>query len=146
MSFDIVVPTLEEMQSTPDADPGSTNLAAAKSAKLSEITCKTESIIEQGFEYPPASGNQFSLKLRNIVNGVALYIARDNFPYDAPGIPWQMSNGSYYFFSSAADVAGWWGTGIGFVLTVYGTGVPLVSAVLAASTIAEVHAIVDPRI
>jgi len=127
------------------APPPVLTLDEAKVAKVAEIDAKTDSFIDQGFEYPPASGVYFSLSLPAQSKLMALEIIKDD-PVTAYPIEYNSKNDkAKHSMADANDAHNFFLQALGTVRAYLDSGTALKDAVRAATTVAEVEAIVDPR-
>lgn len=133
-----------EMNSTEKAAVDTARLPALKAKKIEEIDAKTSQIQDvYGFEFPPGSGQRFSLgsEARDMLNGII--IAKDFATYP---IAWNFKDQSGVFnIPDATTVVQFYMTAVGTFKAVQDSGTALKSAVRAATTKAELDAVVDPR-
>lgn len=121
------------------------DVQAEKNAKLDSIDSRTTELISDGFEFPPGSGNMFSLSLEGQALRLGAYQSR-NSPLMAYPIEWSMKDNSgslqittpemleEFHFSALATIR-----------LHRDSGNALKSAVRAAQTKSEVASITDPR-
>jgi len=120
-------------------------LARLKGRRMVEIDERTRELIENGFEFPPASGNIFSLSRE-----FQLMLAGLNQEREAPEvvypIDWNTADDSAKISLANADmVRSFYLLAVGTVRARRDSGTTLKDQVRAATTVAEVQAIIDNR-
>jgi len=138
-------PDIAAIDSAVAAHTPKTELQKAKCVKVKAIDARTMELIYTGFEYPPSSGQMFSLSQegQSRLNGInqvrdhasVIYPVRWNFLDDSGAID----------LVDAEVILNFYLTAIGTYRTYVDSGTSLKDSVRAASTIAEVNAIVDNR-
>jgi hypothetical protein len=116
-----------------------------KLQKYLEIDEVTGKLIDQGFEFPPGSGHQFSLSAEGQLNLLGSYSAKDN-PLLVYPIIWPTILDDYEFaITDAATLEAFYLTAVGTVRIIRDSGTVLKEAVRSCTTKAEVDAVNDPR-
>lgn len=120
-------------------------LALAKKKKFAEIAYRTEQLIGEGFEFAPANGMRFGLSEDAQLNLSTLYNNRNEawitWPVNWPSI----DKNDVYAIPDAATIEGFFLTAAGTKQAIMDSETPIDDEVRAATTVAEVNAIVDPR-
>lgn len=120
-------------------------LAEAIKNKVKEIDAKTSNLIDQGFEFPPGSGDMYSLSLAAQSKLMALEIIKDD-PAVAYPIEYNSKDDKKkYSMTAAADAHNFFLTALATVRAHLDFGTAKKDEVRAATTVAEVNAVVDPR-
>lgn len=120
-------------------------LEAAKQSKFDNVERRTQELIDQGFEFPPESGYLFPTDDDMKITLGALYAARDE-PYIQYPVTWATMDREHSIdLLSASDVTAFYLTGLAYIRACKDSGMTVKAAIIAATTIAEVSAIVDPR-
>lgn len=114
-------------------------LAHLKQKRYDEIDLKTETLIAQGFTY---DGHVFSLSSEAQINWTNLYQARALFTYPMDATT---KDQDAYSIADVATVEAFYQTGLGTVQYHLDGGRVLKVAVKAATTKAEIDAVVDNR-
>ena len=114
-------------------------LIVAKNIKIKQIDKKTQSLIYSGFTY---ASNVFSMSTNAQTNWLGLDHAREllTYPYGVTTI-----NDTEYSFPDSTDLHNFFLTGMAFKGGIVSSGRSLKLQVKAATTVAEVNAIVDNR-
>ena len=116
------------------------NLELAKRSAVDKIDRSSESILKEGFVF---NGRRFTLDAVNRTNYHALYTAsKDNNDFSTPAID-KLSKP--YRFSSMAELATWFQTGLAFGNIVYHAGGELKDKVNNSMSIQELLTYVDNR-
>lgn len=115
-------------------------LAGARRAKNNAIDQKTEEIIGNGFVFK-TQAISLSLRCQSTIN--ALYEARADLTY--PISICNKANTATVTIDSVGEMAALHAEMLGAVMSARNNGVTLKAAVIAATTIAEVAAVVDGR-
>jgi hypothetical protein len=118
-------------------------LAEAKLAKVDEIEQRTVELFTQGFEYPAASGDFYSLSPRGQLNLVAANSLRTDLTY--PSVWTTIDNTGSISFSNAAEINTFAAAGVVAMRVILEAGNALKVTVEAAIDIDAVAAIVDTR-
>ena len=115
-------------------------LASSKRNKFDEIDARTEELIATGYVF---AGKVFSLSANAQKYWIGLVVGKDMMTY--PLAVNTLDDSSTYDIQDAATVVGMYATAMGTVKARLGSGTALKDLVRAATTIAEVDAVVDPR-
>jgi len=122
------------------AHAGVDALAAAKEAKFDEIDRRTDELINLGFTF---GGDTFSLKQDTLPTLNGLWNARAAITYP---VKYNTSdNSSFVLLNNSTDVESFYFSAVGTFRSREDSGTILKDAVRAATTVAQVDAIVDPR-
>lgn len=114
-----------------------------KLEKSIEIDAKTDGLIDAGYEYPPASGKIFSLSMENQMNLVGTDVLSSDLTYP---IRWNtIDDTDYHDVNDATDLHTMLLVASGVKKAHVDSGTALKDSVRAATTIAELEAIVDNR-
>jgi hypothetical protein len=128
-----------------DLNDGSANVLSLedlKEIRKQEIDTKTGELISVGYEYPASSGKFFSISANSQSN---LHAMRAD-PASFIGIKWMTKDDSdFHTIVDANDALALYGAAFGMVSTHKMSGAELKIQVTAATTIAEVDAIIDNR-
>jgi hypothetical protein len=120
-------------------------LPRVKTVKLEVLDDKTSGLIQQGFEFPTASGKIFSLSLESQANIHGIYITRA-LPEVTYPIRWLTKDDDAYIdLVDAADVEAFFLKALGTIRTIKDAGSALKTSVSTATTVAGVLAVVDSR-
>lgn len=120
-------------------------LDVAKKAKIVEIDARTTELIDNGFEYPPSSGVFFSLSTPGQTSLLGLEVARDDAAFLFP-VNWNSKDDTgKNLLADSPTAHGFFLTALGTVRAHLDGGTAVKDMVRAATTLAEVDAIVDPR-
>jgi hypothetical protein len=134
------VATLE--QAIVDHKTGTNELEVARAKKVAAIDARTDELISLGFTY---ASKQFSLTLTAQAKMMGTHQVKDNPALVYP-INWNtIDDADVYAIQNAADLAGFYLTGLGTVRARLDSGTALKDQVRAAATVAAVDAIVDSR-
>lgn len=124
--------------------PEPEQLAVLKPEKIAAIEAKTASLIGGGFEYPAASGTMYSLGVDARIEIIAMKQAKANelsYP-----VPFTSQDGTVNAsLANAAEVDTFYATAFGRYQAIKAAGGLLKAQVAAATTIAELDAVVDNR-
>jgi len=117
-------------------------LAAVKAKKFAAIDVRTVELIETGYTF---NGKKFSLSLPAQIRTMGIHQVRDN-PAVVYPIKWNTRDDDEAVdVPDSATVDGMYLTGLGTYRAHVDGGTTLKDLVRAATTIAEVEAVVDPR-
>ena len=117
-------------------------LAEAKLVKIAAIDSRTDQLIANGFTY---SGVQFSLSANAQMKMVGTHEVKDDPALVYP-LRWNsLDDSDYVDLPDAAALHAFYLTGLGTMRVLVDGGTVLKDAVRAATTIAEVDAVVDNR-
>ena len=120
-------------------------IVALQEAKNSDIDERTTELIEQGFQYPPSTGLIFSLSQVAQTNLLGLESAADNPAFVYP-VDWNsIDDEGVYTIPDAVTAHAFYLTALGTVRAWKDSGTALKDQVRAATTPAEVAAVVDNR-
>lgn len=121
------------------------HLDTIKRAKMDIIDSRTQELISQGFEYPPSSGDYFSLSDAMQRNLSGLNQVKDHPAVTYP-LDWNhRDNSGKTSLADASEVAALYLTALGTVRAHRDTGTALKDSVRAATTVDAVEAITDNR-
>lgn len=127
------------------AEKDSNYLVTVQKEKMEIIDQRTRELIEQGFEYPAASGQILSLSAEMQRTLEGLHQAKDDPAVIYP-IEWNFKdNSGKLALVSAADVGAFYLTALGTVRAHRDAGTALKDSIRTATTIVAVEAIVDNR-
>lgn len=121
-------------------DPVTPTLEVAKAAKRAAIDRKTSAVIAAGFAH---SGKVFSLSLEAQSYWTNMYQAREMLTY--PLRVNTLDDGDAHDVADVAEVSAMYGAAVEAVRAALAGGTSLKDAVRAATTVAEVAAVVDTR-
>lgn len=131
-----------------DLDGAVTNfstLGRLKKRRYSEIDARTEQLIAEGFEYPASSGQMFSLSTVAQANLLGLKTMAEDPAFIYP-VTWNFIDDSGMLtIPDAATALAFYMTAVGAVRSRRDSGTAIKDQIRAATTEAEVLAIVDPR-
>jgi hypothetical protein len=117
-------------------------LVCAKAAKVAAIDARTDELIAAGFTY---ASKQFSLSLTAQAKMMGTHQVKDNVALIYP-INWNtIDDLDVYAIANAADLEGFYLTGLGTVRARLDSGTTLKDAVRAAADQAALDAVVDTR-
>ena len=120
-------------------------IVALQEAKNREIDERTTELIEQGFQYPPSTGLIFSLSQVAQKNLLGLQSAADNPAFAYP-VEWNsIDDEGVYSIPDATTAHNFYLTALGTIRAWKDSGTALKDQVRAATTPAEVAAVVDNR-
>lgn len=120
-------------------------LEPLKIARMNDIDARTVQLIDVGFEYPADSGNIFSLSLEAQAKMTAAHCVRDD-PLMAYPQRWNTrDNSGAVTVADSAALHAFYMTAIGTVRFHLDSGTALKDSIRAATTRAEVDAVVDNR-
>ena len=120
-------------------------LPLAKQAKVVAIDERTKALIDEGFEFPPTSGQVFSLSAAAQVVLLALEAARGDPLFVYPVIYNTKDESAVIQLDDSDGVHAFFVTAIGICRGRLDSGTAIKNEVRAAKAVAEVNAIVDPR-
>jgi hypothetical protein len=120
-------------------------LSLAKQAKVAAIDQRTKTLIDEGFEFPPKSGQVFSLSATAQVVLLALEAARADPLFAYPVVYSTKDESAVIQLEDSDGVHAFFVTAIGVCRGHLDSGTAIKNEVRAANTVAEVNAIVDPR-
>lgn len=120
-------------------------LHLAKQAKVTAIDQRTKALIDEGFEFPPSSGQVFSLSASAQVVLLALEAARGDPLFAYPVVYNTKDESAVINLDNSDGVHAFFLTAIGVCRGRLDSGTAIKNEVRAATTVAEVNAIVDPR-
>jgi len=142
----VVGGVLVEMgQAEKDVVEAAVTLPDYKLERYLEFDARTSELILQGFEFPPGSGNIFSLTSTAQSNLLGTYTAKDNPAFTWP-LAWPTKLDDYEFVIPDAETfEAFYLTALGTIRACRDSGTVLKEAVRAATSKAEVDAVVDPR-
>lgn len=116
-----------------------------KIAKYLAFDARTNELILDGFEFPPASGYKFSLTIYGQLNLLGVYVVRDS-PMMSWPLLWPTKLDDYeYSIPDAATFESFYLTAMGTIRAYRDSGTLLKETVRAATTKAEVDAVIDSR-
>lgn len=141
----VVGDTVVEMDAAEKAVVDAALLPQAKEAKIAEIDTRTAELIDQGFEWPPASGIIHSFSLEAQANLLGLELARNDPALVYPVVWNSKDDGATTSLADATEVHGFYLTALATKRAHLDSGTLLKDQVRAALTIAEVDAVIDPR-
>jgi hypothetical protein len=133
---------VQEMTAEEKTVVDTAQLSSLKAQRIKQIDEKTEALIDQGFEH---NGKVFSLSIGAQLNvlGLKNIIKEGRF---VPGLPWNTKNDEdVYVFMTVADATVFYKTAEEVKTLRLISGTSLKSLVRAATTKAEVDAVVDDR-
>jgi len=120
-------------------------LDGVKAVRFAEIDARTDELIELGFEYPPESGQHFSLSSPAQMKLLAADAQRDDPLFTYP-VTWNsLSDTGSISLPDSATLHGFVLTAVGTVRAILDSGTTIKDAVRAASTKVALDAVVDPR-
>lgn len=119
-------------------------LQPLKDARASEVDAKTEEIISHGFEYPPGSGQFFSLSLAAQSNLTNTLINRTSPGFSFP-VKWATKAQIVIPIPDANTFVQFYGIALSTVRAARDSGTILKELIGAAQTEAELASIVDTR-
>jgi hypothetical protein len=120
-------------------------LPVLKARRFAEIEARTDQLIALGFEYPPASGNFYSLDLASQLRTLGVDHSKD-FPELTYPVRWSTVNKMEAVdLANAAATRGFFLTALGTLRGRIDSGTVLYDAIRAATTKAEIDAVVDTR-
>jgi hypothetical protein len=120
-------------------------LPCAKSAKMDAIDARTSVLIEEGFEFPPGSGQVFSLspEMQRTLEGLNQERGSPEVTYP---IEWNYKDNSGKILLTDPDmVRSFYLTAVGTVRARRDRGTALKDQVRAATTFLEMELLSDPR-
>ena len=120
-------------------------LHLAKQAKITAIDQRTKALIDEGFEFPPTSGQVFSLSASAQAVLLALEAARGDPLFAYPVIYNTKDESAIIQFDDSDGIHAFFVAAIGICRGHLDSGTALKNEVRAANTVAEVNTIVDPR-
>ena len=120
-------------------------LHLAKQAKVAAIDQRTKALIDEGFEFPPASGQVFSLSASAQVVLLALEAARGDPLFAYPVIYTTKDESAVIQLDDSDGVHAFFVTAIGACRGHLDSGTAIKNKVRDANTVVEVNAIVDSR-
>jgi hypothetical protein len=120
-------------------------LHLAKQTKVAAIDQRTKALIDEGFEFPPSSGQIFSLSTSAQVVLLALEAARGDPLFAYPVVYNTKDESAVIKLDDSDGVHAFFVTAIGACRGHLDSGTAIKNEVRAASSVAEVNAIVDPR-
>lgn len=121
---------------------GADTLEGAKKLKIAEIDSRTDALIAAGFTY---AGKVFSTSLASQAKMIGSHQIRDDANLTYP-LRWNtIDDADAYDIANAGDLNGFYLTAVGTLRAHLDSGTALKDQVRAASTIAEVDAVVDNR-
>lgn len=120
-------------------------LGPLKTQRMNEIDARTDQLFEQGFQYPPDSGKVFSLSVRSQLKITNAWLARDEPGFTYP-VRWNTrDNTDAHEMADATALNAFYMTAIGTARAYCDSGTALKDQIRAATTSAEVNAVVDNR-
>lgn len=120
-------------------------LHSLKEAKVESIDTRTAALIEQGFEFPPGSGQLFSLSLVSQHNLTNAFINRNNPSFTFP-VLWGTKDALVVIeITDATMMAQFYGVALMAVRQHRDSGSVLKAQVMGAATPEQLDAIVDTR-
>ena len=120
-------------------------IVALQEAKNYDIDQRTGELISQGFQYPATTGLIFSLSAEAQTSLLGLESAADNPAFDYP-VNWNsIDDEGLYAIPDAATAHAFYLTALGTIRAWKDSGTALKDQVRAATTPAEVAAVVDNR-
>ena len=120
-------------------------LDGLKAARFAEIDARTDELVGLGFEYPPSSGQRFSLSAPAQMKLLAADAQRDDPLFTYPVVWNSLSDAGSISLPDSATLHGFVLTAVGTVRAVLDSGTTIKDAVRAASTKVALDAVVDPR-
>jgi hypothetical protein len=146
ITFNDVVPLKVTIDAVVAAHQGYGNaLEIAKSKKTDQIDAKTSRLISQGFQFPPATGQIFSLSPAGQNTLLGLNAAKDAPQLIYPVIYNTKDDEGTISLPDAATVYAFFLTAVGTYRYWLDSGTAIKDEIRDATTVAEVEAIVDPR-
>lgn len=134
--------TLASIQAIVDLHDGPNSLAIYKKNKFIQIDGRTEELIASGFQY---AGKTFSLSMNAQAKMMGINQIRSENEVVYP-IRWNTKDDNdYYEIQNANDMRAFYLTGVGTYRAHVDAGTALKDLVRAATSKAEVDAVVDPR-
>jgi hypothetical protein len=120
-------------------------LKKLKQQRYAEIDERTKQLIGLGFEFPPTSGSYFSLTLESQIRLEAADASRD-LPEFAYPVAWNtLDDDASYSIPDSATMHSFFLTALGTIRARIDSGTSLKDSVRAATTQAELDAVVDGR-
>lgn len=122
--------------------PADVQLVVAKALKTSAIDSKSDELVAEGFEHGPQTGQTFSLSLDAQKNWLGLVVGKDmiSYPMDIGAMDNTMLE-----LTDADAVVSFYGAAMAAVKGHLDSGLALKGDTEAATTVAEVDAVVDNR-
>jgi len=119
------------------------NLSVLKQERYVEIDARTKELIAVGFEFPPSSGQFFSMSKEAQIRIHGCDYARDLLTYP---LKWQtLDDSGQLSITDAAAMHNFFLTALGTLRSVIDSGTDLKEQIADATTKAQVDAVVDPR-
>jgi hypothetical protein len=115
---------------------------SAKAVKYKAIDKRTDELIAGGFAY---GGKQFSLSATAQMKMVGTHGVRDDPALTYPIVWNTIDDNDTYSLTDATDLHNFYLTGVGTMRSILDSGTSLKGQVRAATTKAEIDAVVDPR-
>ena len=138
----VVADAVVEMTQAEKDVVDATNLAGMKAARIVAVDLRTDELIAQGFAF---AGKVFSLSLAAQAKMTGIHAVKDHPAITYP-IVWNTKDDlDHHSLASAAEVEGFYLTALGTIRAHLDSGTALHDAVNAATTQAELDAVVDLR-
>ena len=116
-----------------------------KAARMLEIDARTEELFASGFEYPAESGKIFSLSVQSQLKITSAWLMRNEAGFVYP-VRWNTrDNVDVHEMGDAAALSTFYAVAIGTARAYCDSGTALKDAIRAATTSAEVNAVIDNR-
>lgn len=113
--------------------------------RMLEIDARTDQLFAQGFEYPADSGKVFSLSVQSQMKITSAFLLREQPAFVYP-VRWNTrDNSDAHEMADAAALAAFYMAAVGTARAHLDSGTALKDAIRAATTTAEVNAVVDDR-
>ena len=125
--------------------PNTFTLEEMKKCKCDSIDVRTKQLIADGFEFPPESGQYFSLSIPAQINFTNLDRLRDDPILTYPISVNTRDDDGVFEITDSATMRSFFLSGMGVAKGAPDSGTALKNQVRACTTKAEVEAIVDPR-
>jgi hypothetical protein len=147
------------VHTTIDLDPAdkallNTTLAAhvvetlyeAQQRRIAEVDAKTDEMVAGGFPFDDGNGSQvYSLGLPAQSRMEGVYQLKDNVAFTWP-LEWSSKDDTYVVsFANAVEFEAFHLTAAGYLRSYIQSAYPVRAAIMAAASVAEVDAVVDPR-
>ena len=119
------------------------NMPMYRAQKIGSINVRTAQLEAEGFEYPEGSGKRISMDADTRVNVAQMKNDIDNIPFPFPYN--YVDDSGVLVIANASEMLAFYQAGLQAYLTMHAIGTQLKEAARAATTKAELEAIVDPR-
>lgn len=120
-------------------------IGRARTMRYAEIDARTEQLVAEGFEFPPAGGQIFSLSGNAQKNLLGLKTMAEDPLFLYPVIWNTLDDSGTFSIPDSTTALAFYATAVGTVRARMDSGTAVKDLIRAATTVDEVMAITDPR-